>query len=264
MNRATRPGEYPVSSERASAPDRSAGRGAGCAPDPAARADGPLLAVTVLIVAKAPVSGLAKTRLTPPLSPAQAARWAAAALLDTMDAVLATPVASRVLAYTGDLAAAERGAEISGKFADFVVHRQRGHGFGARLANAHADAARAGLPVLQIGMDTPQVTPDLLAASARSLLSGADAVLGPATDGGWWGLGLPDPRCARILADVPMSTPHTGAHTRTALRDCGYRVRLLPTLTDVDRYPDALGIVDHCTGRFADEVHAVAPGPVLR
>lgn len=59
--------------------------------------------VTVLVMAKAPVPGLAKTRLAPDLGVGGAADVAAAALLDTLDAVAAAPVASRVVAMTGDV-----------------------------------------------------------------------------------------------------------------------------------------------------------------
>ncbi|MEU1983159.1 DUF2064 domain-containing protein [Nocardia sp. NPDC019395] len=220
--------------------------------------------VTVLVVAKAPVAGFAKTRLSPPLTPVQAARLAAAALLDTLDAVLDCPAARRVVAFTGDLGAAEYGAEIADKLAGFEITAQRGDGFGVRLANAHADAARTGLPVLQIGMDTPQLDPRLLADAARSLAGGAEALLGPAADGGWWALGLSDPSAARLLADVPMSTERTGEATRNALQDSGYWVGTLPTLTDVDHYTDALHVATDCTGRFAAEVRNLADQRVAR
>ncbi len=208
------------------------------------------LAATLLVVAKAPIAGFAKTRLTPPLSPAEAARLAADALLDTLDAVRLSGVRHAVVAWTGDLDRAERAAELAPALRDCVVIAQRGNDFGQRLANAHADAARLGLPVLQIGMDTPQAGPELLAASARLLLDSGDSVLGPATDGGWWALGLSDPRPARLLAEVPMSTGRTGELTRKMLHHCGYRVHDLPTLTDVDHYEDARAVATRCTGRF--------------
>ncbi|WP_063059081.1 TIGR04282 family arsenosugar biosynthesis glycosyltransferase [Nocardia sienata] len=211
----------------------------------------------LLVVAKAPVAGYAKTRLTPPLTPVQAARLAAAALLDTLDAVSACPVAHRVVAFTGDLDAAELGGEIALKMTDFEVVPQRGPDFAVRLANAHADTARAGLPVLQIGMDTPQLGPRVLTHAARTLASGAEALLGPATDGGWWGLGLSDPRAARLLTEVPMSTAVTGDRTRGVLGAHGYRVGILPALTDVDHYADALRVAAGCSGRFAAEVAAL-------
>ena len=66
------------------------------------------LPVTVLVVAKAPVPGMAKTRLAEAVGPDTAADIAAAALLDTLDAVAAAPVTGRVVAMTGDLDAASR------------------------------------------------------------------------------------------------------------------------------------------------------------
>jgi hypothetical protein len=195
--------------------------------------------VAVLVVAKAPVPGLAKTRLAANMGNAAAADIAAAALLDTLDAVVAAPVAARIVAMTGDLSAASRSAEIRTRLADFTVIEQRGDGFADRLANAHADAATAagGLPVVQIGMDTPQVTADLLVECATALQS-ADAVLGMARDGGWWVLGLHDPRAAECLRDVPMSTSTTGAVTLAALRDTGLDVGLVSELVDVDTVDD--------------------------
>ncbi|HKN56941.1 MAG TPA: DUF2064 domain-containing protein, partial [Amycolatopsis sp.] len=95
----------------------------------------------VLVVAKAPVPGFAKTRLCPPATPAQAAEIAAASLLDTLDAATGITGAVTVVAMTGDLAAAARSAEIARALRRSTVIPQRGNDFGARLANAHADTA---------------------------------------------------------------------------------------------------------------------------
>ena len=77
----------------------------------------------VLVVAKAPVPGQAKTRLAASVGDQAAADIAAAALLDTLDAVAAAPVAARVVALTGDLDAACRADEIRSRLADFTVVR---------------------------------------------------------------------------------------------------------------------------------------------
>lgn len=214
--------------------------------------------VTVLVVAKAPVPGRAKTRLAATVGDTLAADIAAAALLDTLDAVAAAPVAERVVALTGELDAAARAAEIRTRLDAFTVITQRGDDFADRLANAHVDAAGR-YPVLQIGMDTPQVTADLLADCGRKLCD-AGAVLGPARDGGWWALGLRTPTHAGCLRSVAMSRPDTGRRTLEALRRNGLDVTMLDALTDVDVVDDIVSVRDACppAGRFARVTRAAA------
>jgi glycosyltransferase A (GT-A) superfamily protein (DUF2064 family) len=210
-----------------------------------------VIPVTVLVVAKAPVPGLAKTRLATAVGDQAAADIAAAALLDTLDAVAAAPVAARVVALTGDLSAATGGDEIRSRLADFTVVGQRGSDFAERLANAHLDAAD-GRPVLQIGMDTPQVTAELIAECARALTR-APAVLGMARDGGWWVLGVAEPSMADCLRTITMSRSDTGAVTLAALRDTGIDVQLVVELADVDTVDDVDEVRRACSpdSRFA-------------
>jgi uncharacterized protein len=210
-----------------------------------------VLPVTVLVVAKAPEPGRAKTRLAATVGDRVAADIAAAALLDTLDAVAAAPVAARVVAFTGDLNAAAGAAEIRRILKSFNVIPQRGDGFADRLANAHADSAD-GYPVLQIGMDTPQVTAELLTDCARRLLD-APAVLGLAYDGGWWALGVETPTMAECLRTVPMSQPDTGELTLKALRDNGIDVTRVQRLADIDVVDDVAAVREACgpASRFA-------------
>jgi glycosyltransferase A (GT-A) superfamily protein (DUF2064 family) len=203
------------------------------------------LPVTLLVVAKAPVPGLAKTRLARSVGDDTAAEIAAAALLDTLDAVAQSPFQARVVALTGDLDKASRCDEIRTALSDFDVIDQRGTDFAERLANAHRDAAAHALPILQIGMDTPQVTAELLAECGQALV-GCDAVLGMARDGGWWVLGVADAATADCLRDVPMSRADTGAVTLRALRDTGVRVAMVPELADVDTVDDIGMVRDAC------------------
>jgi uncharacterized protein len=211
----------------------------------------------LLVVAKAPVAGQAKTRLCPPATPEQAAEIAAAALLDTLDAVQATPGAVPVVAFTGELSKAVRRDELQESLSRTTVLWQRGPDFGHRLANAHADVAGGwpGVPVLQIGMDTPQVTPALLSGAAERL-EDVDAVLGRAIDGGWWALGLRDPLEADVLREVPMSRADTGDLTYAALSHL--RTGNLPMLSDVDTMADAQRVAAQVPGgRFAELVVGV-------
>lgn len=162
-----------------------------------------------------------------------------------------------MVALTGDLDAAARRAELRRSLERFTVLGQRGDALGERLAAAHADAGPG--PVLQVGMDTPQVSVELLADAAATLASpGVDAVLGPAHDGGWWGLGVRTPELARALVEVPMSREDTGQRTLAALRALGARVQLLEPLGDVDTPADAAAVAELVPGsRFALAVTAV-------
>ncbi|MBO0806602.1 MAG: DUF2064 domain-containing protein, partial [Nocardiopsaceae bacterium] len=118
---------------------------------------------------------------------------------------------------------------------------------------AFADAnAGLALPAVLIGMDTPQVTPSLLTAAAAPLVAGeADAVLGPAADGGFWLLGLRRPD-ASLISGVPMSVPDTGRIQLQRLTGAGLRVRTVPELTDVDTFAEAERVAAAIPGsRFA-------------
>ncbi len=180
---------------------------------------------TLLVIAKAPVAGRVKTRLTTVFTPQQAADLALASLQDTLAAVLAAPARRRVLVLDG-----QPGPWIPDGIE--VVPQGTG-GLDARLAAAFALTDG---PALLIGMDTPQVTPGLLALGLD--FTEADAWFGPADDGGFWALGLADPDPALLLG-VPMSVAHTGETQRRRLTDAGLAVRDLPELCDVDTPADA-------------------------
>ncbi|MGP4007885.1 TIGR04282 family arsenosugar biosynthesis glycosyltransferase [Streptomyces sp. 4N124] len=189
---------------------------------------------TLLVIAKEPRPGRVKTRLTPPFTPEEAAALAEASLADTLDVVVRTPAARRVLVLDGR----------PGRWLPpgFEVVPQGAGGLDERLAAAFAACTG---PALLIGMDTPQVTPELLTVD----FADCDAYFGPAEDGGFWALGLaaPDPT---LLRGVPMSTPHTGAVQRDRL--AGLRVRDLPRLRDVDTAYDAEVVAKAAPGgRFA-------------
>ncbi|MEU4985252.1 DUF2064 domain-containing protein [Streptomyces sp. NPDC021969] len=199
---------------------------------------------TLLVIAKEPRPGRVKTRLTPPFTPAEAAALAEAALADTLAAVAATPARRRVLVLDG--------APGPWLPPGFDVVPQCAGGLDERLADAFAGCAG---PALLIGMDTPQVTPDLLDVDFRD----CDAYFGPAEDGGFWALGLARPEPA-LLRGVPMSTPVTGAVQRERLLTAGLRVRDLPPLRDVDTAADARAVAALAPhGRFAARLAARAP-----
>jgi rSAM/selenodomain-associated transferase 1 len=209
----------------------------------------------LLVIAKAPVPGRVKTRLCPPCTPRQAAQLAAAALADTLATVRATRTDRRVLALAGVLDPPPRG---------FDLVPQCGGGLAERLASAFADTAQPGTVTFLIGMDTPQLPVGLITAALRRLAT-ADAVLGPALDGGWWGLGLRDPRHAEVLRGVPTSTSETGERTVAALTGRGLHVALLPPLRDVDTMADAAAVARAAPrSRFATTLARLRPAAATR
>jgi len=186
--------------------------------------------VDLLVIAKEPLPGRAKTRLIPPCSPGEAAGLAEAALADTLEAAAATPARRHLLVLDG-----KPGSWVP---AGFDVVTQVEGDLAARLAGAfsHTDG-----PALLIGMDTPQLQPALLDPCMQALAGGAQALLGMAEDGGYWAIGLarPDPR---VFGGIAMSRGDTGHRQAERLAELGLTVSELPRLRDVDTFADALEV----------------------
>ncbi|MEU1621660.1 DUF2064 domain-containing protein [Streptomyces sp. NPDC005722] len=203
---------------------------------------------TLLVIAKEPVPGRVKTRLTPPYTPREAAALAEAALADTLRTVLRAPARRRVLVLDG--------APGPWLPPGIDVVRQESGGLDERIAAAFALCHRG--PALLVGMDTPQLTVELLAEAGRD---GHDAWFGPAADGGFWALGFAEPgRAAALVRGVPMSTDRTGATQRRRLVEAGLSVRDLPVLRDVDTGPDAAEVAACCPpgSHFAATLNSLA------
>ena len=174
----------------------------------------------LVVLAKACVPGRVKTRLTPPLTPEEAARLAAVSLGATLALARAVPAERHVLCFDG---AAPDDAD------GFEVIPQTDGPLDERIA---AVFDRETSRTLLIGMDTPQADPAVL-ARALSDGSGADAWFGPAADGGFWALGMEHPR-GDLVRGVRMSEPDTGRRQLRRLEVAGLTVETLPELTDVD------------------------------
>ncbi|MEU6369324.1 DUF2064 domain-containing protein [Streptomyces sp. NPDC046931] len=216
--------------------------------------------VTLLVIAKDPVPGRVKTRLTPPYTPREAAALAEAALADTLHTVLRIPARRRVLVLDvpGDNGISDVPDRVPGPWLPpgFDLVSQGSGGLDERIATAFAHCDRG--PALLVGMDTPQLTADLVATVGRD---GHDAWLGPAADGGFWALGLADPsRAATLVRGVPMSTDRTGAIQRRRLVEAGLSVGDLPVLRDVDTAADAAEVAACCPpgSRFAAALNSLA------
>lgn len=184
----------------------------------------------LVVVAKAPVPGRSKTRLQSSFSPEEAAALAEAALADTLCAVARTPARRRVVVLDG-----KPGPWLP---PGFEVVPQVAGGLGARLGAGFATVLDGDPgPALLVGMDTPQLTPELLSVD----FEGRDALLGLAVDGGFWAIGLRR-AVPGLFEGVPMSSPTTGAAQLARLRSLGLSVGLLPTVRDVDVPADAAAV----------------------
>jgi rSAM/selenodomain-associated transferase 1 len=188
----------------------------------------------LVVFARAPRPGGAKTRLAPLLGEKGAARLARAFLDDTLSIARAVPGFEVVLACAGDPQDADL-VEIAARHGVARIG-QPGGGLGQRLTTVLADAlARAGR-ALVIGSDAPTLPARLLVRAAAAL-ERAELVLGPTADGGYYLIGARGrpPR----LDGVRFSTVHALADT-VALADGP--VELLPPWYDVDT-PDDLRLL---------------------
>jgi uncharacterized protein len=199
--------------------------------------------VAIAILAKAPIPGLAKTRLASVLGPDRAAALQARLTERALATALAAAIGPVTLWATPDVShpAFRTLAEKSG----IALARQPDGDLGARMLAAIA-AARG--PILVIGTDCPALTADHLRGSADMLRGGVDAVVIPVEDGGYALIGMRRPEPA-LFSGIAWSTPTVMAETRVRLRGLGLAWREPFTLWDLDRPDDldrlrALGLGD--------------------
>lgn len=188
-----------------------------------------MTAFGVVVMAKAPVPGRVKTRLRPHFSDEEAAALAAASLTDSL--AVAAAVATRVVVALDRCGTSATPRELAG----VEVIEQRGTGLGERLDHALGTVWKHDPgPLLVIGMDTPQVTAELLLGIIELAVRDDDAAIGPATDGGFWALAFGGSAPKPVLGSVPMSQPDTGRRAVVALRGAGFKVHIGTALEDVD------------------------------
>lgn len=206
---------------------------------------------TLLVIAKDPYAVPAKTRLAGALGSRAATKLAAAMLEDTIVAASAATADRRVLVLddgnaggrgTTGLPWPERIAEPDRT--GWLVRGQRSGGLEHRLLGAFEGAAGSG-PAFLIGMDTPQITPELIDAGLDALADPKAVSIGPALDGGYWGIGMTGV-VPEVFLDVPMSTADTFAVTAGRIESSGLKPVVLPELGDVDTLDDLERVIPAC------------------
>lgn len=199
-----------------------------------------MIGADLIVIAKDPRPGRSKTRLCPPCLPDQAAGLAEAALLDTLEVVRSVPARRHILVLDGD--------DTRWRDCGFEIISQRGAGLDERLEHAFAEVDG---PALLVGMDTPQLTGNLLRTGLQALSNHA-AVLGPACDGGYWSVGLRTP-APGAFRGVRMSTADTLALQRERFGELGLSTYEHVTLRDVDTIADARAVAAQAPrSRFAE------------
>jgi rSAM/selenodomain-associated transferase 1 len=192
------------------------------------------------LFAKRPVPGRAKTRLAAETSPEWAADVARAFLLDTIFRLGTLPV-RRVLAYAPASAHEYFRQAVGGLF---ELTPQADGDLGRRLAAFAAGQFRAGAgAVVLVGSDSPSLPVEHV-TRAFTELARADVVLGPATDGGYYLLGL-TPRAPDLFAGIPWGGPDVLRATVERLAGTDSRLALLPPWYDVDTLADWRALRGH-------------------
>lgn len=187
---------------------------------------------SLIVFAKAPVPGKVKTRLCPPLTGEQAARLYTAFAEDVLAGARAASAAVSVAYEPHPLY-----PDLSWLQDAPSWFPQKKGDLGARMAAAFQTAFHAGSSkVVIIGSDCPDLDPDIL-QDAFLRLNGADAVLGPAEDGGYYLIGLNAPMPG-LFTKMEWSIPNVLARTLERLMRRGMRCELLPERVDIDNFAD--------------------------
>ncbi len=194
-------------------------------------------------MAKAPRSGRSKTRLCPPLTPAEAAALSAAFLRDTSDNVATAARAAPIVPYAAyapagseALLAAHLAPGTALVLADGSAPAPAGiEGFGGCLFQAvDALLARGHAAACVLSSDIPTLPTRLLVEAARLLLTDGDrGVLGASDDGGYYLLGLKRPH-AHLFTDMAWSTDEVAAATRRRAREIDLALVEIEPWYDVD------------------------------
>jgi rSAM/selenodomain-associated transferase 1 len=206
---------------------------------------------SLIVIAKAPRAGAAKTRLCPPLQPAQAAGLAAAFLLDTLETVQRAGLAARAICRD----ARERAALARLLRDAAAITVQRGRGLGAALDSAFRAGFDAGFAAVGVlGADIPTLPAAVVRQAFTTVANGADVALGPSEDGGYYLL-VARRRHPELFRNMTWSTASVARVTLERCRELGLRTAMLPRWYDVD---DAAAL-DRLEAELAASPSDVAP-----
>jgi len=192
----------------------------------------------LVVVAKEPVAGQVKTRLSPALSPEEAAALYQCMLADRLQEVGGLVGIDLAIAFTP---ANAREAFIPLTHPDLGLFAQRGNDLGERLHNIFVDAFAAGYEAVSIiDSDSPDLPRALVRESFNLLLSrGTEVVFGPCRDGGYYLIGMREPH-PELFENIPWSSEVVLASTLEKAGKSGLKTELLSCWNDLDTFEDLL------------------------
>jgi len=193
------------------------------------------VAARVVVLARAPLPGRAKTRLMPAVGALGAARVHAQLLVRTVatvSRVADAPVTLRVAPALGH----PLFGQLRRRFG-VALRAQCGGDLGRRMHHALAVALRDSDAAVLVGTDCPGLVADDIRTALAALHAGSDAVLGPALDGGYWLIGLRRP-AAGLFQGVDWGSAKVAAQTRRRMRRLGLSCHELSPRADLDHPAD--------------------------
>ena len=204
------------------------------------------MSAALIVFAKPPVPGRVKTRLTPPLSPEDAARLYGAFLQDALDQYQDLGVTLRLYLALDE---PPPGTGIAIRRGDIFpqwtgnVFSQRGEGLGERMKQAFRETFAAGRRrVILIGTDHPTLPSAWIKEGFAFLEAQRAVVLGPTGDGGFYLIGMNE-SFPEIFEGMTYSHGAVFEQTTARVASCGASLQTLPEWYDVDTFDDLKRLV---------------------
>jgi rSAM/selenodomain-associated transferase 1 len=183
----------------------------------------------LLVFAKIPRPGHVKTRLTPVLTPDEAAELYRAFLRDALDVYADLPVEVRLY-----LAPPFSEDEVRAVPASISVHKQQGDGLGPRMAQAFREALHDGYDrAVVVGTDHPTLPPAFVEQSFASLAAERAVCIGPSEDGGYYLLGM-STLYPQLFDGMRYSHEEVFSDTLSRIGTTDAQLTVLPQWYDVD------------------------------
>jgi hypothetical protein len=210
----------------------------------------------LIIFAKQPVPGNVKTRMTPPLVPAEAASLYDAMVRDVLDKCRHLTMADLLLFHDDRPGSREFFTNL---LPNILLMPQEGADLGERLERAFDRTFALGYgQAVIMGTDSPDLPLPYIEEGIQSLAADiADAVFGPTADGGYCLLGLSAPH-PTLFRDIPWSTAQVLERSLQKCDEAGLRTELLPRWHDLDTVADLLRLPLECPAAAPRTCRAIA------